>query len=83
MRAGICALVHSIAIAIVDDVSEVSVAIDARDATIIQLRVSSHDLEKITGKTGQVAHAIQTVIAAISMKSGQRFRLQFLASGKG
>ena len=77
----IAALVEFIAKSLVDEPSEVKVAVKADEAgeeTTIELSVAKDDMGKVIGKQGRIAKAIRTVVRAASVKSEQKYRVDIL-----
>ena len=71
----IAALVEFIAKSLVDEPSEVKVAVKADEAgeeTTIELSVAKDDMGKVIGKQGRIAKAIRTVVRAASVKSEKK-----------
>ena len=76
-----CALVEFIAKSLVDEPSEVKVAVKADEAgeeTTIELSVAKDDMGKVIGKQGRIAKAIRTVVRAASVKSEKKYRVDIL-----
>jgi predicted RNA-binding protein YlqC (UPF0109 family) len=72
-------LINFIAQALVDNPEEVDVReIEGDSTTVIELRVSKPDLGKVIGKKGQTAHAMRTILAAMSSKNKTRTVLDIL-----
>ena len=72
-------LVESIARALVDKPSDVSVAqIDGEKTTVLELRVAREDLGKVIGKQGKTARAMRTILSAAGTKLGKRCVLEIL-----
>ena len=72
----IAALVEFIAKSLVDEPSEVKVAVKADEAgeeTTIELSVAKDDMGKVIGKQGRIAKAIRTVVRAASVKSEKKY----------
>ena len=77
----IAALVEFIAKSLVDEPSEVKVAVKADEAgeeTTIELSVAKDDMGKVIGKQGRIAKAIRTVVRAASVKSEKKYRVDIL-----
>ena len=73
----IAALVEFIAKSLVDEPSEVKVAVKADEAgeeTTIELSVA----KDVIGKQGRIAKAIRTVVRAASVKSEKKYRVDIL-----
>ena len=76
----IAALVEFIAKSLVDEPSEVKVAVKADEAgeeTTIELSVAKDDMGKVIGKQGRIAKAIRTVVRAASVKSEKKYRVRY------
>ena len=72
-------LVELIAQALVDAPNEVQVtAVDADQATVLELRVATGDLGKVIGKQGRTAKSIRTILGAASMKLKKRYTLEII-----
>ena len=72
-------LVESIARALVDKPSDVSVAqVDGEKTTVLELRVAREDLGKVIGKQGKTARAMRTILSAAGTKLGKRCVLEIL-----
>ena len=62
-------LVEVIAKALVDNPDEVVVTeLEKEDETVIELKVASSDMGKVSGKQGRIAKAIRSVVKAASSK---------------
>ena len=75
------AIVEFIAKSLVDEPSEVKVAVKADEAgeeTTIELSVAKDDMGKVIGKQGRIAKAIRTVVRAASVKSEKKYRVDIL-----
>lgn len=72
-------LIETMAKALVDNPSEVSVAeVDGEKTTVYELRVSTSDLGKVIGKQGKTARAMRTILSAAGTKIGKRCVLEIL-----
>ena len=72
-------LIESIARALVDKPSDVSVAqVDGEKTTVLELRVAREDLGKVIGKQGKTARAMRTILSAAGTKLGKRCVLEIL-----
>jgi predicted RNA-binding protein YlqC (UPF0109 family) len=72
-------LVEYIAKSLVDDPSQVEVAIvEDEKSTILELRVAPEDLGKIIGKRGRIAKSIRTVLQASTARTGKHTVLEIL-----
>lgn len=66
-------LVHAIARSLVDNPDAVEVTeSEARQTTVIQLRVAPEDMGKVIGKQGRIAKALRTVVKAAATKAGKK-----------
>ncbi len=73
------ALVEQIAKALVDEPEQVAVrSVDGEQVTVLELRVSPHDLGKVIGKQGRTARSIRTILSAAGMKLKKRYTLEIL-----
>ena len=72
-------LVEAIARALVDNPDEVQVrAVEGEQVTVFELRVHASDFGKVIGRKGRIAQAIRTILSAVGMKLGKRFKLEIL-----
>ena len=72
-------LVERIARALVDKPEDVMVtAIEANQATVLELKVAKEDLGKIIGKQGRTARSLRTIIGAASAKERRRIVLEIV-----
>jgi predicted RNA-binding protein YlqC (UPF0109 family) len=72
-------LIESIARALVDKPSDVSVAeVEGEKTTVFELRVAPEDLGKVIGKEGKTARAMRTILSAAGRKLGKRYDLEIL-----
>jgi uncharacterized protein len=72
-------LVQYIAQAMVDNPGEVSVSeIEGNQTTVLELKVAKSDLGKVIGKQGRNAHAIRTILGAVSAKIKKRVVLEII-----
>jgi len=72
-------LVEAIAKALVDNPDQVQVrAIEGEQVTVFELRVHASDFGKVIGRKGRIAQAIRTILSAVGMKLGKRFKLEIL-----
>ena len=66
-------LVEVLAKALVDHPEEVSVTeTDKDNATVIELRVASSDMGKVSGKQGRIAKAIRSLVKAAASKDDKK-----------
>ena len=73
------ALVETIAMALVDDPSQVRTAEETEDDTlVIKLTVAKEDMGRIIGKEGRTAKAIRTILNAVSTKSSTKAILKIV-----
>jgi len=64
-------LIEDIVKELVDKPNEVTItSVESERTVIYELRVGDGDLGKVIGKKGRTAHAIRTIISAISAKGG-------------
>ena len=72
-------MMESIAKAMVDDPSKVSVeAAEIDGGTELQLRVAGPEIGKVIGKQGRTARALRNVLAAVSVKQQKRYTLEIV-----
>ena len=73
------ALIEQIAKALVDEPDQVSVnQIDARQGSVLELKVAPNDLGKVIGKQGRTARAMRNLLGATGMKFNKHFTLEIL-----
>lgn len=72
-------LVEYLAKQLVDVPEDVKVdVVEGEKSTILELHVNEGDVGKVIGKRGRIAHALRTILAAATMKSGKRVVLEIL-----
>jgi uncharacterized protein len=72
-------LVESIAKALVDDPSQVKIAEEMEEDTlVIKLTVGKDDMGRIIGKEGRTAKAIRTLLNAVSTKDNKKAVLKIV-----
>jgi uncharacterized protein len=72
-------LVATIAQSLVDHPEDVLVkAIESDHSMVLELRVAKADVGKVIGKQGRTAHAMRTLISAVSSKNKKRMILEIL-----
>ena len=72
-------LVKSIALSLVDNPDEVSVAtIEKEGETVIELKVATSDMGKVIGKQGRIAKAIRVVVKAAAAKNNQNIGVEIV-----
>ena len=72
-------LVEAITKALVDNPDQIQVrAIEGEQVTVFELRVHASDFGKVIGRKGRIAQAIRTILSAVGMKLGKRFKLEIL-----
>lgn len=72
-------LIMKISQSLVDNTDKVEVTEVIGDQTsILELRVAKEDLGKVIGKQGRTAHAIRTILSAVSAKGRKRVVLEIL-----
>lgn len=72
-------LVTQIARSIVDSPQDVRVnAIEGDHTTVLELCVAKEDIGKVIGKQGRTAHAMRTLIGAVSAKIKKRTVLEIV-----
>jgi len=73
------ALVETIAKALVDNPSQVVVAEETEEDTlVIKLTVAKEDMGRIIGKEGRTAKAIRTILNAVSTKDSKKAMLKIV-----
>lgn len=77
-------LMQAIICALVDDPESVSiVAMQAHEATCLQIQVGSSEAGKLIGKQGRTARSLRIVLSAAAMKLDHRFQLKIVESMPG
>jgi predicted RNA-binding protein YlqC (UPF0109 family) len=72
-------LIKQIAQALVDNPDMVEVEeVTGQQTSVIELKVAKEDLGKVIGKQGRTAHAMRTILSAVSMKFNKRAVLEIL-----
>lgn len=72
-------LVTQIARSLVDNPQDVRVnAIEGDHTTVLELCVAKEDIGKVIGKQGRTAHAMRTLIGAVSAKIRKRTVLEIV-----
>jgi len=72
-------LIHFIAQHLVDSPEEVRVnEINGRHTTVLELHTAKSDIGQVIGKKGQTAHAMRTILNAVSAKEKKRMVLEIL-----
>jgi predicted RNA-binding protein YlqC (UPF0109 family) len=72
-------LVTQIARSIVDNPQDVRVnAIEGDHTTVLELCVAKEDIGKVIGKQGRTAHAMRTLVGAVSAKIKKRTVLEII-----
>jgi len=72
-------LVRSIALSLVDNPDEVSVAtIEKEGETVIELKVATADMGKVIGKQGRIAKAIRVVVKAAAAKNNKNIGVEIV-----
>lgn len=65
--------------AMVDNPEDVSVnEIEGDQTTVLELKVAKSDLGKVIGKQGRNAHAMRTILSAVSAKIRKRAVLEII-----
>ena len=73
------ALVETIAKSLVDNPSQVVVAEETEEDTlVIKLTVAKEDMGRIIGKEGRTAKAIRTILNAVSTKDNKKAMLKIV-----
>ena len=52
--------------------------IENQDGTLIEVRVSEHDVAKIVGKQGRTIKSLRTIVMTVGARFGRRVRLELL-----
>lgn len=72
-------LVEIMAKALVDKPESVEVTeVEGEQTTVIELKVAKEDLGKVIGKQGRTAHALRTILGAVSTKLRRRSVLEII-----
>ncbi len=72
-------LIQYIARQLVDDPDAVEVfEVEGEQTSVIELKVAKDDLGKVIGKQGRTAHAMRTLLGAVSTKSRKHAVLEIL-----
>lgn len=72
-------LIETIAKAIVDDPSQVSVTeIEGSTSVILELSVAEEETGRVIGRNGQVANAMRTLLQSIAAKENKRVTLEII-----
>ena len=72
-------LVKSIALSLVDNPDEVSVAtVEKEGETVIELKVATSDMGKVIGKQGRIAKAIRVVVKAAAAKNNKNIGVEII-----
>ena len=72
-------LVESLAKALVEDPSQVSVEVQEHEGGAeLQLRVAGPEVGKVIGKQGRTARALRTILAAVSVKQQKHYTLEIV-----
>jgi predicted RNA-binding protein YlqC (UPF0109 family) len=73
------ALIEHIAKALVDDKAAVFLdEYEDGDETVIELEVAEAEIGKVIGRSGRIARALRTVLAAAGTKNDTRYALEIL-----
>ncbi|WP_024653353.1 KH domain-containing protein [Borrelia persica] len=72
-------LIEFLVKSLVDKKDEVRLNIvEGEKSTILELRVSAHDVGKIIGKKGRIARSIRTLLSACAARTDRRVQLEIL-----
>ena len=72
-------LIELIAKALVEDKAEVFVdEYEDGGETVIELEVAEAEVGKVIGRSGRIARALRTVLAAVGTKNDRRYALEVL-----
>lgn len=70
-------LIEYIARALVDRPEAVELVTSAADGgTLLELKVAPEDVGKVIGRDGRTVNALRTVLAAATVKTGEKVRLE-------
>jgi hypothetical protein len=73
------ALIEHIAKALVEDKAAVFIdEYEDGNETVIELEVAEAEMGKVIGRSGRIARALRTVLAAAGMKNNIRYALEIL-----
>jgi len=73
------ALIEHIAKALVDEKDAVFVdEYEDGDETVVELEVAEAEMGKVIGRSGRIARALRTVLAAAGAKNNKRYALEIL-----
>jgi predicted RNA-binding protein YlqC (UPF0109 family) len=73
------ALIEHIAKVLVDDKAAVFLdEYEDGDETVIELEVAEAEVGKVIGRSGRIARALRTVLAAAGTKNDRRYALEIL-----
>ena len=73
------ALIEHIAKALVDEKNAVFIdEYEDGDETVIELEVAEAEMGKVIGRSGRVARALRTVLAAAGTKNNKRYALEII-----
>jgi len=77
--ANACALIEHIVKALVDEKNAVFIEeYEDGDETVIELEVAEAEMGKVIGRSGRIARALRTVLAAAGTKNNKRYALEIL-----
>jgi len=72
-------MIKCIAQYLVDDPEQVKVEeIEGSHSSVLELKVAQEDLGKVIGKKGRTAHAMRTILGAMSGKVKKRIVLEII-----
>ena len=72
-------LIRFIAQHLVDNPGEIQVnEVNGQHTTVYELRTAKTDIGQVIGKRGQTAHAMRTILNAVSAKEKKRMVLEIL-----
>ena len=73
------ALIEHIAKALVEDKAAVFIdEYEDGDETVIELEVAEAEIGKVIGRSGRIARALRTILAAAGTKNDKRYALEIL-----
>ncbi len=72
-------LVETIAMALVEDITQVSTTIETEgDTLVISLTVAKEDMGRVIGKEGRTAKALRTILNSVATKSNIKATLKMV-----
>lgn len=72
-------LVKTVVKALVDHPDQVVITeIEGKQITVLELKVAREDIGKVIGKKGRTAHAVRSILGAVSAKEKKRTILKII-----